>query len=159
SQETLALYAGRDLGLLKGWRVRRHLGQCDRCRDEIAAYETVREISSDLAEIPEVQWNRLAAEMKANIRLGLAAGECVRTSDPPLRATPLFTGARAIVALASIAALSVTGVMLERPAPVIADEGVFVQATPDGVQIRKGAEAFQLMHDLVGSGRVTYSSD
>jgi hypothetical protein len=26
---------------------------------------------------PDVNWNRLAAEMKANIRLGLAAGECI----------------------------------------------------------------------------------
>jgi len=43
--------------------------------------------------------------MKANIRLGLAAGECVRTGQAPWRETPLFTGARAAVAFASVVVL------------------------------------------------------
>jgi hypothetical protein len=30
------------------------------------------------AEMPELNWGSLAAEMRANIRLGLEAGECVR---------------------------------------------------------------------------------
>ena len=110
-----------------------------------------------------MSWNRLAAEMKANIRLGLAAGECVRASDPPIRATPLFTRARAAVAMASIVALSVTGLLLERPAPMLADEGVVVQATANGIQIRRGGHAFRLMNNVGDPAeppaRVTYSSD
>src|SRR5258708_2550279 len=88
SQETLALHSAGDLGWMARWRTARHLGGCEECRDELAGFEASREISRDLSEIPEVPWTRLAAEMKANIRLGLAAGECVRAVDPPLHSTP-----------------------------------------------------------------------
>src|SRR5690349_21868509 len=129
SQATLALHADGDLGPFARWRTERHLARCERCREEVAAFSGLRTILPELAEIPEVPWNRLAAEMKANIRLGIAAGECVRAMEPPLHAKPLFTRTRAAVAMASIVALSITGLMLERPAPVLADEGVVVQAT------------------------------
>lgn len=162
-QATLALQAGGDLGFFARRRVERHLAHCDHCRDEVDAFAALREISSELAETPEVPWNRLAAEMKANIRLGLAAGECVRAGQPPLRETPLFTGARALVAMASIAALLVTGIMLEHPTPTIStpDEGMVVQATSDGIQVRKGGQALRLMNpDQVDpQQRVTYSID
>ncbi len=163
-QATLALQAGGDLGFFARWKVERHLAQCDRCRDEVDAFVALREISPELAETPELPWNRLAAEMKANIRLGLAAGECVKAGDLPLRETPLFTGARAIVALASVAALLVTGIMLEHPAPpVAADDGMVVQATSNGIQVRKGGQALRLMNpdqlELDPQQRVMYSTD
>src|SRR5579871_3131979 len=114
TQETLALEAGGDLGWIAGWRTRLHLKHCEQCRAEIAAFGSLREVLPDLNEIPEVSWNRLASEMKANIRLGLSAGECVRAEEKPLRQT-LFWGARAAVALAAVTAMLVTGVMIERP--------------------------------------------
>jgi hypothetical protein len=154
SQATLALQAGGDLGFFARWRTERHLADCDRCREELEAFQVTRQILPDLAEIPEIPWNRLAAEMKANIRLGLEAGECVRASDPPMRETRFFTGARAVVALASIAVLLVTGVVLERPVPAMADEGMVVQATGDGIQIGRGGQALRLMNP---SQRVIYS--
>ena len=82
NQATLALHAGGDLGLWARWKTQRHLSKCDLCRDEVAAFTGVREILPELVEIPEVPWNRLAAEMRANIRLGLEAGECVRDRRP-----------------------------------------------------------------------------
>jgi hypothetical protein len=158
SQATLALHAGGDLGRIARWRVTRHLGQCEQCREELAAFAGMREILPELNEIPEVPWNRLSAEMKANIRLGLAAGECVRPGEVPLRKS-LFTGARAIVALASVAALLVTGLMLERPMPrrnfARFDAGVFVQSTKDGIAVSEGREALELRHQ--GASSVTYS--
>ena len=55
--------------------------------------------------------------MKANIRLGLAAGECVR-NDRAAAGEPIsWLGTRALVAYASIAALVTASVLLERPAP------------------------------------------
>ena len=164
-QATLALHAGEDLGWFARWQVERHLAQCERCRDEVDAFAATREIIPELAEIPEVPWNRLAAEMRANIRLGLEAGECVRSSDVPLRDTPFFTGARAAVALASVVALLVTGIALERPVPkpmtAAADDTFVVESTADGIQIRRGGQALRLMNPdgLDPHQRVTYSPD
>src|SRR5215472_4649470 len=106
TKATLALHAGGDLGPIARWRTERHIARCERCRDEFAAFAEMRGIAPDLGEIPEVPWTRLAAEMKANIRLGLAAGECVRAEEKPLRHS-LFSGARALVAVASVVALVV----------------------------------------------------
>jgi len=163
-QATLALHAGGDLNWFARRRMVRHLAQCDRCRDEVDAFAATREIFTDLGEIPEVPWNRLAAEMKANIRLGLEAGECVRAGEVPLRDTRVFTGFRAAIAMASVVALLVTGLMMERPAPhpvVIADDTLVVQATTDGngIQIRRGGAALRLMNpDSLGpQQRVLYS--
>jgi len=155
SEATLALHAGGDLGWIARWRVERHLAQCDQCRQELAAFEDVRAIAADLAEIPEVPWNRLAAEMRANIRLGIAAGECVKSADAPLRETPLFTGARAVVAMASIAALLVTGLVLQGPKPALAEERPTVQAVDDGIEMGDGAHAFRLKN--TGAKRVLVS--
>ena len=159
NQATLALHAGGDLGFFARWRLERHLAKCDECRSEVAAYEGMREIVPDLAEIPEVPWNRLAAEMRANIRLGLSAGECVRTGEVPLRDTPWFAGARAAVALASIVILSVTGLVLERPAPAPREEGMVVQSTARGIQIRKDGLTMSLFNNAAENRRVVYSSD
>jgi hypothetical protein len=168
NQETLALHAGGDLGLWARWNTQRHLSKCGLCRDEVAAFAGVCEILPELAEIPEVPWNRLAAVMRANIRLGLAAGECVRAAgdglqgderrlrDAPLRQSLLFTGARAALAFASIVVIVATGLMLTRPSPVAGKEAPLVQATENGIQIRAGGQAFRLMN--VGAKAVTYSA-
>lgn len=159
NQATLALHAGGDLGLMARWRADRHVAQCEECREEVAAFSGLRQVLPDLSEIPEVPWSRLASEMKANIRLGLAAGECVRAEVKPLRES-LFSGARAAVALASVVALVVTGLVLERPAPLPGGpniEGVIVQSTADGdgIQVRDGSRALRLLH--TGAQNVTYS--
>ena len=148
NQATLALHAGGDLGAMARWRTVRHLSRCEQCRTEIAAYERMRSVLPDLAETPEIPWNRLAAEMTANIRLGLSAGECVRPVGAPNR-RPAVTGFRAAVAFASIAALVAAGITLERPAPVANDgAGIVAEATPGGagIQMREGRQALLLMH-------------
>jgi len=157
NQASLALHAGGDLGWFARWRVGRHLERCAPCREEVAAFEGVREMLPDLMEIPEVPWNRLAAEMKANIRLGLAAGECVRAVEKPLRDTRLFTGFRAAVALASVLTLVVTGLVLERPVPQIVDERTVIQSTANGIQVGTGERAFRIMN--TGAKNVTFSVD
>lgn len=152
NQATLALHAGGDLGSFARWRTERHLARCEHCRAEVAAFDEIRAIIPELAETPEIPWNRLAVEMKANIRLGLSAGECVRAGKP-LRESPMFTGARAVVAFASILVLLVTGLVLEHPAP--SEYGVVVQATSKGIQVREGKQALSLLN--TGADDVTYS--
>ena len=156
NQATLALHAGGDLGSWARWRTDRHLARCVECRGEIAAFDALREDLPSLAEIPEIPWTRLAADMKANIRLGLAAGECVRTPAPS-RATRLFSGARVAVALASVVALLVTGIAIERPAPTLAREaGTSAGAIPGGIQAREGGQYLRILHSNAQKDSVSY---
>ena len=156
NQEILALHAGGDLGWMARWMTVRHLAGCAHCTAEVAAFTGLRERLPELNQIPEVPWNRIAAEMRANIRLGLAAGECVRPSDRRLHDSPLFSGARATLALASVLALMVTSLMLEHPVPRMARaKEPMVQATVNGIQSRSGDQAFGLMHS--GARSVTYT--
>jgi len=156
SREILALHAGGDLGWMARWKTARHVAGCQRCAGEVAAFGALREILPELKQIPEVQWNRLAADMRGNIRLGLAAGECVRPSGRSEGDSPLFSAARATLALASVMALMVTGLVLEGPAPRVAKANEpMVQATVNGIQSRSGDQAFGLMHS--GASSVSYT--
>lgn len=164
-QATLALHAGGDLGAFARWRTERHVATCAQCRDEVAEFEAMRRNMADLLEMPELPWTRIAEEMRANIRLGLAAGECVR---PVEKAgwIPRRAGWRVAVAMASIAALAVTGLMLERPRPLLElrDENAGVQTAPDGIGnptmrlMYRGAEGVQLSAGAEGSVQAQYTS-
>ncbi|HEX5431540.1 MAG TPA: hypothetical protein VFW83_06215 [Bryobacteraceae bacterium] len=80
----LALFASGDLGLWRSFRIRLHTAKCESCQARGEAFRLDRErLRHQAEEMPAgVDWNSLAAEMTANIRVGLAAGECV---DPRKR--------------------------------------------------------------------------
>jgi hypothetical protein len=166
NEATLALHAGGDLGAFARWRTQRHLAKCERCREELAAFDATREIVGGLAEIPELPWSQLEAEMKANIRLGLSAGECVRGAEPAAAQNGFdlswfdlswIGGARALAAGAMVAVLVATGLLLERsrPHPAPAPGGVVVENTPNGIQMSDGGQALSLMN--TGAQSVVYS--
>jgi hypothetical protein len=95
--------------------------------------------------------------MKANIHLGLVAGECVR--DNRVGAHSGFSGMRAAIAFASIAVLLLAGLLLERPVPVAisaSQPGVSLQATRYGVELRNGDQAFVLKNSP--AVEVTYTA-
>lgn len=102
----LALYASGDQRVWRALLIRLHMGRCERCRNRMETYRAdrtkVREISSQMPE--GVDWDRLAAEMTANIRVGLAAGECVaprvRRSRFGWRPAAAIAGLAAVLALA-----------------------------------------------------------
>src|ERR1700694_2046354 len=83
SEASLALFAGGDLGRLRRGNIERHMAACSECRHDISEFSALRTDAGVLAELPELSWDRLAAEMKANIRLGLEAGECVTEHTAP----------------------------------------------------------------------------
>jgi hypothetical protein len=152
-EKELALLAGGDLGLLNKWRVSKHVEQCAACRATADSYEALRAESAALAEIPaDLNWNRLASEMKANIRLGLAAGECVAGySVGPKRAR--FSKLQTAVAYAGLVALVVAGVWMQRPTPhlqqaaiVPVEEGATLEATRDGIELSDAGGSFGLRY-------------
>ena len=78
--------------------------------------------------------------------------------------TSVFSGIRAAIALASVAALLVTGLMLEHPAarPNFArfesrlfESGIVLESTKDGIEVGQGRQALELRH--AGARRVTYT--
>jgi anti-sigma factor RsiW len=75
----LALYASGDLPVWRSGLVNLHVRRCDACRGLLEALRADRqELRRSVDDIPaNVDWDQLAAEMTANIRVGLAAGECV----------------------------------------------------------------------------------
>jgi anti-sigma factor RsiW len=164
-QATLALHAGGDLSAFARWRTERHLAQCGQCREEVAEFDAMRRNMADLLEMPELPWNRIAEEMRANIRLGLSAGECVRQVD---RAgwTARRPAWQMAVAMASIMALAVTGLVLERPRTPLEprEENAGVQTAPDGIGnqtmrlMYRGAEGVQLSAGAEGSVQAQYTN-
>lgn len=75
----LALFASGDASPWQRLRLRMHLGRCAQCREVAAAYQADRDwLKQEASRMPPgVDWEHLAAEMTANIRVGLEAGECV----------------------------------------------------------------------------------
>jgi hypothetical protein len=163
SEMDLALFAGGELSRWKQWRVGKHLNDCQACRRDTADFSASRVETAALAELPEVSWNRLAAEMKANIRLGLEAGECVSPHSGPR----LVFSPRVLAACASLAALLVASVFLQRPSPRGADiktTGPVLETSGVGIQFREGDQGIMLLnrrahdvHDLA-TGRAMRES-
>jgi hypothetical protein len=84
SEGELALLACGELPWWARVRVGRHVSGCAACRTAAEAFRgDSRQIREELQELPAgLHWDRLAEEMKANVRVGLAAGACV---DPVAR--------------------------------------------------------------------------
>jgi hypothetical protein len=79
SESELSLFAGGELGLFDSIQVRRHISRCAGCRAQSELFQADCQARREgLSELPGgLNWNRMAEEMTANIRVGLAAGECV----------------------------------------------------------------------------------
>jgi hypothetical protein len=75
----LALFATGDLSPWRSALIRFHVGRCAQCRETVDAFRKDRErLRQEASRMPPgLNWERLAAEMAANIRVGLEAGECV----------------------------------------------------------------------------------
>ncbi len=171
SEFQLALWVGGDLGRLDRWRVGRHVERCSRCETEVRSLRgaggEVRELASELPQ--DLNWNRLAAEMSGNIRVGLAAGEAIAAFDPPVRSRPARLGLNAAMVLGCatvvfLVAFSVSlpqpeaehlmnslnrirferfGKLVQRPA---AAEDVVLEASSSSLEVKENDRAMSLMH-------------
>jgi hypothetical protein len=135
-ENDLALLAGGEAGRIRRFLLDRHVRTCADCRDTIAEYQELRTGLAKV-ELPDLNWNFLASDMRANIRLGLEAGACVRTPRVFMRWNP-----RLGIAFASLAVLAVSGFFARdlrfRP-PAAEVSTPVLQFTKSGVELSKGA--------------------
>ncbi len=143
SSADLALLAGGDCGFARSFLLHRHIRQCPDCAAEVDEFSALREETADFMP-PAVNWEDLATEMRANIRLGLEAGECVRYSVP----APKNRNPRLVVAFASLVALIGTGVFYSRHQNGKEAHGsvAVLHSTPEGVEIRSGVSSLELLN-------------
>lgn len=100
----LALFLSGDVSVWRWLALQAHIGRCEQCRAQVQAYRLDRErMKQECSELPAgLDWERLSAEMTANIRVGLAAGECVAPRTRRRAAwgwRPLAIGSGAMVVL------------------------------------------------------------
>ncbi|MCU1263279.1 MAG: anti-ECFsigma factor, ChrR [Bryobacterales bacterium] len=152
SDAELALYAGGDLGWVRQRLAERHVRNCGACQSVAADFSELR---SEGSSFPKIQWNRLASEMQANIRLGLAAGECV--GRRPARS--FVSGQRLAVVGVLLGVLLVIGVWMQRPAPHLlasrAVIGTILEAAESGIQVREGRQTLRILNS--SNHNVSYS--
>jgi hypothetical protein len=145
----LALFAGGDLGFWDRWNVGRHVSQCEYCGREVQSF---REAGNDLRaqglDGPgDLEWDRLAAEMTANIHVGLEAGECVAV--PALKVDRI--GWKAAAVMAGMTLMLGTAWWFnpvpERPPQHALHAGpVEMRATASGIELNENGNALTLLH-------------
>ncbi len=139
TESDLALYAGGDLPWFRQWRVARHVTECGACQRAGAEYSELRTIRT---AGPVVNWQTLSAEMKANIRLGLEAGECVGHAPAP---RPIISGMRLAVAGGLLTVLVAVGAYVNRPV-LRQISGTVLEASGSGIQVRGVQQTLRIMN-------------
>jgi hypothetical protein len=152
SIETLALFAGGELPFLQKWSTGRHVHGCESCQSEVRAFHEASRAAAHETEImPDgVHWESMAADMRANIHLGLEASEAISAYKPVAPPSmPSFSwhtvalgGAVACVAMflywnAALRKQEQLAAM-RAPAPIV------VNASKEGVEISDGARGLSL---------------
>ena len=107
TEQDLALFAGGELGPLSRWRIERHLESCGACKTEAAEYFHLSDKLSVLAEVPDVDWDALAH----NIRVAASHA----APEPRPAATRWIWGASAAFASALCVLLVVQVTQKEQP--------------------------------------------
>jgi hypothetical protein len=162
TETQLALLQTGELGLFEGLRVRWHVNSCERCGNELAGFEEARALlEAESGRMPQdleagLDWQRLSAEVTANIHLGVSAGECVRPvhSDTEV-ASPFSWQAvwRPGLAIAGTVVMLYAGTwMMTKKLTTMGsnadrqyDGRVVLEARPDSLQIRSNGAAFSLV--------------
>ena len=163
----LALYAGGDLGFWENRRVQNHLSRCSSCQTEVRAFHALSgELAGQAGETPaDANFARLAQEMTGNIRVGLAAGECIAgfektvRSDKPrsFRHAALLMAAASVIVCATlwlnlprlqmdhlVSAFGQVRNRLRSPAP--GPDALVIEASSSSIQVKTNNHALSLMH-------------
>lgn len=147
--EELALYAGGELGFVDRWKFGSHIRHCDQCQEEVGAYrEASAYLRTALDRIPEgANWDRLAADMSANIRLGVEAGAIVGNVS---RRRENRMGWRAAAVLAAMTCILLVAWWLNPPVrrpsahTLTAAGKAQIRSTSSGIELNENGHALTL---------------
>jgi hypothetical protein len=144
----LALLAGGEAGRMRRLSTERHVRACAECEQKLAQFQALRaEVANfEPADLNwnDLNWNALATEMRANIHLGLEAGECVRDARAARSWNPRLT-----LAFASLLLIVGASFLLRQsgPHPVVSPSSAPVlQSTGAGIELRTGSSSMMLLH-------------
>jgi anti-sigma factor ChrR (cupin superfamily) len=159
-QFELALYAASDLGAWRNFVVGRHVRRCPACAHEVEVFRATREFLDEAADqMPgNVNWSRMSAEIHANIKLGIEAGQIAGPASDGYEAPARPMGWRIAAAAASLTVLTISGVWLHLPRPLRVDGGaaeprVVLKSVRSGIELAENGRSLALMHRA--SDRVT----
>jgi hypothetical protein len=148
---TLALLAGGELPWWQRLRVTLHVRNCENCQQELEALQDSRSFIAETAHaLPAfVDWDCLAADMRANIQVGLEAGEAIR----PREATVLSLDWRPAFAIAALTLVILTGWYLninrrniyQLPAASVEAGDARVESGTDGIVLTRGGGRMTVM--------------
>ena len=181
SESDLALFAGTtpaggDLGIVERWRINAHVRACSDCRGEVESYRKASEaIRESAAALPEgLNWNRLAQEMTGNIRVGLAAGECV--GPVPSHARGLAWNTAAALAAALVIVLGALWLNIPREQSerlltafhavrhqraglheAVLQDNVVLEASPASIDLKSSAGTMSLLNSNPNAAAVSVS--
>ena len=115
AEPDLALYAGKDVSPWRTPLLYWHVAACAYCRERAEQYRDDRhEFKRLAAELPrDLNWELISTEMTANVRVGLAAGECVASPDAGHRTLAMHW--RVTAAAAGLVVLLMAGWWLNAP--------------------------------------------
>lgn len=179
TRSELALFAGNDLGFWIQRRTGRHVLNCSQCQLEVNALQQARAALIDLnAELPAgLNWNRLSQEMTGNIRVGLAAGECVAGFEksahfgrPRIRYTAALLACAMVVITGglwfnltsgqrTLLGTALTRIRWDRIGPVrsatLSQDSVVLEASPLAIEVKMNGRALSLTHPRSDGGTVS----
>jgi hypothetical protein len=150
AETELALLAGGDCNWLQRLRLRSHVSRCGDCQDTVASFGEIRSSLSQMTlpavAVKEADWNHLAGEMRANVRLGLAAGECVAAvpAGPNRPLIPRFAYSVAGVVVLLGAGMFLRGLLPRADLAVV--RAASVESTAKGIQVRTSAGSMTLLN-------------
>jgi anti-sigma factor ChrR (cupin superfamily) len=178
----LALYASGDVSLWQRGAIHLHVRQCERCREVVSEFRADARALRDASGLPEgVDWASLSAEMTANIRVGLEAGECVAPRKLRKAISASIPDRWRPVALASAVAAMLTLMLagawwLNVPAQdtqalnramhsiwqgrsAMSDErGAVIEASSEGIELRKNGGSLGVSQDAARLMTVSVST-
>jgi anti-sigma factor ChrR (cupin superfamily) len=176
----LALYAAGDLRLWQRAAVHLHVRNCESCRGIVEEFRADGRALRDAAGgLPEgLDWARLSAEMTANIRVGLAAGECVAPRGHARKLIPSSWRPMALASLvtAMLAVLLAGGWWLNVPtqetqalsramrsiwhgrSAMPEERGPVIEASSEGIELRKDGGALGVSQDAAKLVSVSVST-